>query len=138
MYKMGLNVSYNSDDPEQARRLNQEAAKAVKYGGVPESDAWKFVTLNPAKMLHVDEQVGSIRSGKDADLVLWNENPLSIYAKPLQTYVDGIEYFDIDHDQALRDDMTKDKARLTRKMIDAKQKGEPVQKPVMKQLEIFF
>jgi imidazolonepropionase-like amidohydrolase len=66
MHGVGLNVSYNSDDPEQARRLNQEAAKGMKYGGVSEQEAWKFVTLNPAKMLHVDDRVGSIKVGKDA------------------------------------------------------------------------
>lgn len=76
MHEASLTVAYNSDDPEMARRLNQEAAKAVKYGGVSEEEAWKFVTLNPAKLLRVDDKVGSIKAGKDADLVLWNENPL--------------------------------------------------------------
>jgi len=74
----------NSDDAEQARRLNQEAAKSVKYGGMSEENAWKMVTLNPAKALHVSDRVGSIKAGKDADLVLWSDNPLSIYARPLK------------------------------------------------------
>ncbi|MGL1562901.1 amidohydrolase family protein, partial [Vibrio parahaemolyticus] len=69
--KVGLNVAINSDDAEMARRLNQEAAKSVKYGGISEEDALKMVTINPAKMLHVDDRVGSIKEGKDADLVLW-------------------------------------------------------------------
>jgi adenine deaminase len=115
-----------------ARRLNQEAAKAVKYGGVSEEEAWKFVTLNPAKMLHVDDRVGSVKAGKDADLVLWNDNPLSIYAKPLQTYVDGIRYFDIDADKQLRTDIRNERARLIQKMIESKNKGEGTQKPSMK------
>ena len=131
MHKMGLNVSYNSDDAEQARRLNQEAAKAIKYGNVSEEDAWKFVTLNPAKMLHIDDKVGSILIGKDADLVLWNDNPLSIYAHPLQTYVDGIKYFDIETDSILRKEVIKEKARLMQKMADAKNKGESTRKPTM-------
>jgi imidazolonepropionase-like amidohydrolase len=132
MHRMGLNVSFNSDDPEMARRLNQEAAKAVKYGGVSEAEAWKFVTLNPAKMLHVDDQVGSIKAGKDADLVLWNENPLSIYAKPLQTYVDGIKYFDVETDAQLQRDIRNERLRLMKKMADAKSRGENVQKHGLK------
>lgn len=132
MNKVGLTVSYNSDDPEMARRLNQEAAKAVKYGGISEEEAWKFVTLNPAKILRVDDKVGSIKVGKDADLVLWNENPLSIYAKPLRTFVDGICYYDVDRDQSLRDEIKAEKSRLVQKMNDAKAKGELVQKGGMR------
>ncbi len=99
---MGLNVCINSDDAEMARRLNQEAAKSVKYGGMSEEDAFKMVTLNPAKALHVDNKVGSIKVGKDADLVLWSDNPLSIYANALYTIVDGTIYFDREHDLQLR------------------------------------
>jgi len=129
MHDVGLNVSFNSDDPEMARRLNQEAAKAVKYGGVSEDEAFKFVTLNPAKMLHVDDRVGSIKVGKDADIVLWNDNPLSIYAHPLQTYVDGIKYFDVEADKQLRDDIRRERSRIIQKMIEAKNQGEQTQKP---------
>lgn len=136
MQRMGLNVGFNSDDAEMARRLNQEAAKAVKYGGVSEEEAFKFVTLNPAKMLHVDDKVGSIREGKDADLVLWNDHPLSIYAKPLQTYIDGIRYFDIDRDAQLRKELNAERARLMQKMTDAKNKGESTQKPSMRLMEL--
>jgi len=132
MHDVGLNVAFNSDDAEMARRLNQEAAKAVKYGGVSEVEAWKFVTLNPAKMLRVDDKVGSVKPGKDADLVLWSDNPLSIYAHPLQTYVDGIKYFDVDSDKQLRDEIRKERSRLIQKMIDAKGKGESTQKPALK------
>ena len=98
MYKMGLNVCINSDDAEMARRLNQEAGKTVRYGGVPEEDALKMVTLNPAKALHVEDKVGSIKVGKDADLVLWSDNPLSIYAMSLYTIVDGTIYFSREKD----------------------------------------
>lgn len=134
MHKMNLNVSYNSDDAEMARRLNQEAAKAVMYGGVSEEDAWKFVTLNPAKMLRVEDRVGSIKIGKDADLVLWNNNPLSILAKPLQTYVDGILYYDIEHDQQLRTQNVTEKARITSLMNAARMKGETAKKPTAKRM----
>ena len=113
MQKLGLTVGFNSDDPEMARRLNQEAAKAVLYGGVSEEEAWKFVTLNPAKMLRVDDRVGSIKVGKDADLVLWTDHPMSIYAKPSRTYVDGTCYFDLKRDQSLREEIRTERARLT-------------------------
>ncbi|MBS1975027.1 MAG: amidohydrolase family protein, partial [Bacteroidetes bacterium] len=102
MQRMGLNVCINSDDAEQARHLNQEAAKSMKYGGMSEEEAWKMVTINPAKALHVADRVGSIKVGKDADVVLWSDDPLSIYAKPLKTIVDGTVYFDIDRDEAAR------------------------------------
>lgn len=132
LHKMGLTVAYNSDDAEMARRLNQEAAKAVMYGDVSEEEAWKFVTLNPAKMLRIDDRTGSIREGKDADLVLWNENPLSILARPLQTWVDGISYYESERDLQMREWAVKEKARITAKMNEAKSKGEPVQKPTLK------
>jgi imidazolonepropionase-like amidohydrolase len=88
MQKTGVNVAINSDDAEMARRLNQEAAKSVKYAGMSEEEALKMVTLNPAKMLHVADRVGSIKEGKDADIVVWSDNPLSIYAKSEHTIVD--------------------------------------------------
>jgi imidazolonepropionase-like amidohydrolase len=90
LHKMGITTAFNSDDAEMARRLNQEAAKAIKYGGVSEEEALKFVTLNPAKLLHLDNTMGSIRIGKSADLVLWTDNPLSIYAKVDKTLIDGL------------------------------------------------
>ncbi len=129
MTKEGLNVSINSDDAEMARRLNQEAAKTVKYGGLTEEQALKLVTLNPAKMLHIDNRVGSIKAGKDADIVLWNDNPLSIYAKPLKTFVDGIDYYDVEKDAKLREDMRKEKERIIQKLLAEKKLGMPTQKP---------
>src|SRR5262249_11888762 len=113
-----------SDDAEQARRLNQEAAKSVKYGGMSEDDAFKMVTLNPAKALHVDDRVGSIRTGKDADLVLWSDNPLSVYAVALYTIVDGKIYFDRNKDKEMRRQIRAERNRLIQKMI-AEGKSNP-------------
>lgn len=124
MQKVGLNVAINSDDAEMARRLNQEAAKSVKYGGMSEEDALKLVTINPANMLHVGDKTGSIKVGKDADLVLWSDNPLSIYAKSLITMVDGTVYFEREKDKQLREEIAKERARLIQKMIGAKKGGE--------------
>ena len=126
MSKVGLNVAINSDDAEQARRLNQEAAKSIKWGGMSEEDALKMVTLNPAKMLHVDNKVGSIKVGKDADLVLWNNNPLSIYARSEKTIVDGIIYFDREKDAVARKEQTAEKNRLIQKMNSEKKGGSPM------------
>jgi adenine deaminase len=126
MQKVGLNVCINSDDAEMARRLNQEAGKTVKYGGVSEEDALKMVTLNPAKALHVDNKVGSIKVGKDADVVLWSDNPLSIYAKAEKTIVDGVVYFDRDKDAEARKKITAEKSRLVQKMLGDKRMGMPM------------
>jgi hypothetical protein len=123
MHKVGLNVAINSDDAEMARRLNQEAAKAIKYGGLTETEALNLVTINPAKMLHVDDKVGSIKEGKDADIVLWNDNPLSIYAKALYTVVDGTIYFDRNKDEELRKEVKKERNRLINKMVGEKKTG---------------
>jgi len=133
MNKVGLVVAYGSDDAEMARRLNQEAAKAVKYGGISEEEALKFVTLNPAKLLHLDSRMGSIKVGKDADVVLWTDNPLSVYAKVDKTIVDGFVYFDADTDKQLREDMNKDRTRIINLMIEAKKGGAPTQKPEKKE-----
>ena len=116
MQRVGLNVAINSDDAEMARRLNQEAAKSVKYADMSEIDALKMVTINPAKMLHVDNKVGSIKEGKDADLVLWSDNPLSIYAKAEYTIVDGTVFFDREKDKKLREEIQTEKTRLIKKI----------------------
>ena len=131
--EMGIITAINSDDAEMGRRLNQEAAKSIKYCGMSEEDAWKMVTLNPAKLLHIDQTTGSIAPGKDADLVLWSDNPLSIYAKAEQTYVDGIKYFDIEKDKAMQVWMKQERERIIQKMIADKKSGAPVDIPVVKQ-----
>ncbi|MBS1628203.1 MAG: amidohydrolase family protein [Bacteroidetes bacterium] len=120
MQKAGLNVCINSDDAEMARRLNQEAAKTIKYGGVTEEEALKMITLNPAKALHVADRVGSIKEGKDADLVLWSNHPLSIYAMSLYTIVDGTIYFSRDKDLEQRKKIAAEKERLIQKLIAEK------------------
>ena len=125
MQKVGLVVAINSDDAEMARRLNHEAAKIVKYGGVTEEEALKMVTLNPAKMLHVDDKVGSLKIGKDGDVVMWSDHPLAIYAKPLYTIVDGKIYFDRQKDEQLQKQVDEERLRLVRKMNGEKRSGGP-------------
>ena len=129
MQKQGVNVAINSDDAEMARRLNQEAAKSIKYANMDEQDALKMVTLNPAIMLHVADRTGSIKVGKDADLVLWSDHPLSIYAVVEKTIVDGIVYFDREKDKQLREDILKERTRLIQKMIAAKKSGDKTTPP---------
>lgn len=137
MHKQGVLTGFNSDDAEMGRRLNQEAAKAVKYGGVSEVEAWKFVTLNPAKMLHLDHKIGSIKEGKDADLVLWTDNPLSIYAKVVTTYIDGIAYYDAERDKVLRKKVQAERERLITKMLNEKKAGKPTQ-PIKKEKKVLY
>jgi imidazolonepropionase-like amidohydrolase len=134
--QMGIVTAVNSDDAEMGRRLNQEAAKAVKYGGTSEEDALKMVTLNPAKLLHLDKKVGSIKVGKDADVVLWSDNPLSVYAKVEKTIIDGIIYYDNEEDAKLRTEIQKERARIIQKMLDEKKGGAPVQKPLPKKQKL--
>jgi imidazolonepropionase-like amidohydrolase len=126
MHRVGLNVAINSDDAEMARRLNQEAAKIIKYGGISEEEALKMVTLNPAKMLHVEQYVGSLKVGKDADVVLWSDNPLSIYAKSVYTIVDGTIYFDRQKDEQLQKQVDAERLRLVKRMVSEKRSGVPV------------
>ncbi|MFD2582827.1 amidohydrolase family protein [Pedobacter vanadiisoli] len=130
MHNVGITTAFNSDDAEMARHLNQEAGKSVLYGNVPEEDALKFVTLNPARMLHIDDKVGSLKPGKDADVVIWTANPLSIYAKAEKTFVDGIAYWDIDKDAQMIKAQQVEKARLIQKMLESKSKGGRMQRPM--------
>ena len=112
MQLAGVVVALNSDDAEMSRRLNQEAAKAVKYGNVSEVDALKMVTLNPAILLHLDDRMGSIREGKDADLVLWSDHPLSVYAVAETTWIEGAPYYDREEDMLLRQRIASERARI--------------------------
>ncbi|MFN0255190.1 amidohydrolase family protein [Pedobacter ureilyticus] len=130
MHNVGITTAFNSDDAEMARRLNQEAGKAVLYGGVSEEDAFKFVSLNPAKMLHIDDKVGSLKAGKDADVVVWSDHPLSIYAKAEKTFVDGVLYWDIEKDAQKLKQQQAERARLVQKMLDSKNKGGRTQRPM--------
>lgn len=122
MTRVGVNTAINSDDAEMARRLNQEAAKSIKYG-LSEEEALKMVTINPATMLHIQNQTGSIKTGKDADLVLWNNNPLSIYAVAQKTIVDGTIYFDRERDLQLRKEIAEERNRLIQKLNGEKRGG---------------
>lgn len=129
LHREGVVTAINSDDAEMGRRLNQEAAKSVKYAGISEEDALKMVTLNPAIMLHLDNQMGSIKVGKSADVVLWTDHPLSVYAKPEKTIIDGKVYFDIEKDQQNNKELEAERARLIQKLKGAKKAGLPTQRP---------
>ncbi|MEM7510013.1 MAG: amidohydrolase family protein [Bacteroidota bacterium] len=128
MVREGVLTAVNSDDAEMMRRLNQEAAKSVKYGDLDEINCMKMVTINPAKLLHLDDRMGSIKKGKDADLVLWSDHPLSIYARPEKTIVDGTVYFDEEADQQRKKEIQAERARLIAKMKAAKKGGQGTQK----------
>ena len=136
MTKAGVTVAYNSDDAEMSRRLNQEAAKAVKYGGLSEEEAWKYVTINPAKLLRIDDKVGSIKEGKHADLALWNNNPLSVYAIAEKTMIEGVLYYDIEETQNLIKENNEEKNLLLSMMIEAKEKGEETVVPAVTEKRI--
>ncbi len=125
MHKAGVVTAINSDSAEMSRRLNQEAAKSIKYGGMSEQDAWKMVTLNPAKLLHLDDRMGSVKPGKDADLVLWSDNPLSIYAQVNKTMVDGVIYYDRDQQPILEKHIANAKKALVTKVKDHKGPKKP-------------
>jgi N-acetylglucosamine-6-phosphate deacetylase len=132
MHRQGIVVSFNSDDAELARHLNHEAAKAVKYGGVPPEEALKFVTLNPAKQLRIDQWVGSLEAGKHADFVVWSGPPLEVTSRCRETWVDGRKYFDREVDRQAREEQLKMRAALIRKVLDS---GEQMQKPGERQPE---
>lgn len=123
-WSRGVNTGFNSDDSELARRLNTEAAKAVKYGGVPPVEALKFVTANPARSLKVDQRVGTLEVGKDADFVIWNASPLSPYAAAEQTWIEGRKYFDRALDLAGRESLAKERMALIEKARDTKGGGK--------------
>jgi imidazolonepropionase-like amidohydrolase len=129
---MGLVTAVNSDDAEMGRRLNQEAAKAIKYGGLSQIEALKLVTLNPAKMLHIGEFTGSLKIGKDADLVVWSSNPLSIDAKVEKTFIEGICYYSIEQDDANYQRDKRERSRISQKMLLEKAKGKKVLIPSKK------
>ncbi|MBI2478023.1 MAG: amidohydrolase family protein [Planctomycetia bacterium] len=122
MHNAGVNVSFNSDDRELARHLNHEAAKAVKYGGVPPEEALKFVTLNPAKQLRIEKYVGSLEVGKHADLVVWSGSPLSNFSRCEQTWIDGRKYFHLEEDRKLRDDESRMRNTLVQKILASGEK----------------
>jgi imidazolonepropionase-like amidohydrolase len=140
MTRHGVVVSINSDDAEEATHLNQEAAKSMKFGGLTHDEALKLVTINPAIQLGIDKRVGSIEVGKDADLVIYNRDPLSAYAVVQKTLVDGRVLFDRDKDIAGRAALEKEKKDLIAKEKAAakkaeEKKGEQTKKPDEKKPE---
>src|SRR5205807_3314422 len=125
MTKKGVVVSMNSDDAELMRHLNTEAGKAMKYGGLSETEALATVTLNPAKQLGIDNRVGSIEVGKDADLVIYDKYPLSDYAKVQKVLIDGMVYFDRDKDVTGRAAKLAEKQKLLDKEKQNQQRQQP-------------
>jgi len=118
-------VSLNSDSPELMRHLNQEAAKIVKYGGVSEDEALAMITINPAKQMDIDQRVGSIEPGKDADLVIFDQHPLSNYAKVQKVLIDGEVYFDRDRDASQRGEREARRKTLVEKAKELQKKSGP-------------
>ncbi len=117
MHNAGVVVSFNSDSDELARRMNTEAAKAVRYGGVDPAEALKFVTINPARQLAIDDRVGSIEVGKDADFVIWSASPLSTLARCEQTWIEGRQMFSIESDLAMQQAAKAERQRLIQKVL---------------------
>jgi imidazolonepropionase-like amidohydrolase len=112
LWKNGVVVSINSDSDERMRRLNLDAAKMMKYGGVPEEEALKMITLNPAKQLGIDKRTGSIEQGKDADIAIWTAHPFSVYSRVDMTLIEGDVYFDRASDIQKRADLAKEREAL--------------------------
>jgi imidazolonepropionase-like amidohydrolase len=112
MVRKGVLVSINSDSAEHSRRLNTEAAKSIKWGGLTDDEAFALVTINPAKQLRIDNRVGSIETGKDADVVVWSHHPLSSYAIVEKTYIDGLLYYDRFAEERRLTDLKKEKTDL--------------------------
>ncbi len=137
LYRMGIVTAVNSDDAEMARRLNQEAAKSMKYGGLSEVQAMTLVTSNPAKLLHLDAHMGQIKVGYDADMVLWSDNPTSIYAKVETTIVDGKVMYDAKEDEKIRKEQQEDRARIVQKMIAEKNEGTPTRPVQVKKKKLW-
>ncbi|GAB4206495.1 MAG: amidohydrolase family protein [Bacteroidia bacterium] len=135
--KMGVNTCINSDDAEMGRRLNQEAAKSIKYGGLSPVQALKLVTLNPAKALGIDKEVGSIEVGKVGDLVLWSDNPLSINAKVKYTIIEGQIYYDDDENKKWEEMIQKERTRIIQKLLKEKKENGNAQKYVPKPHKLY-
>jgi imidazolonepropionase-like amidohydrolase len=122
--EQGVLVSFNSDSDELARRLNTEAAKAVKYGGVPPEEALKFVTWNSARQLCLESRLGSLEPGKEADFAVWSQSPLSTYSVCEQTWIEGRKYFDLDADRQLREQVAAQRAKLVQKILSENSKAK--------------
>lgn len=128
MTRAGVVSAVNSDSDELARRLNQDAAKAIKYGGLSEEEALALCTMNPAKLLRLDHRLGSIEVGKDADLVIWTGHPLSTYSRVEKTLIEGEIYFDRARDLQMREQLAKEKKELLKKEAEAEAKEKKEKK----------
>lgn len=127
MTKVGVLASFNSDSDEVARRMNTEAAKAVRFGGLEPHEALKLVTINPARQLRIDGRTGSLELGKDADLAIWNGDPLSTYTRCEQTWIDGRKYFDIDDDARLSEAAKTERAQLLASLVEVEKRDTDAQ-----------
>ena len=137
MHNAGVTVALNSDNSELSRRLNLEAAKAFKYGDISQEEAWKFVTLNPAKLLNLDDRVGSLKVGKDADIVMWSGHPMSLYTKAEKTFIEGALYFDQDEHERKLSEIKDEKSKLINLMFEENTPGANLKFPnPMPQIEI--
>lgn len=125
LHERGVLTSYNSDSDELARRLNAEAGKAVKYGGLKPADALAFVTSNPAKQLGIFDRTGSLESGKDGDFVVWSGDPLSSASVALETWIEGKKYFDRAADLARRPALDRERVDLVAKAKKMLERGKP-------------
>ena len=114
LMRHGVVTTINSDSDERVRRLNIDAAKLMRYGGLTEDEALRTITYNGAWQLGVQDRVGSIEVGKDADVAIWSSHPLSVYSSVETTIIDGDVFFDKKRDLALREQMQKDRAELER------------------------
>ncbi|WP_052813672.1 amidohydrolase family protein [Shewanella sp. cp20] len=133
MHNKGVLTSINSDDYEMQRRLNQEAAKSMMYCDMSPIDAWNMVTINPAKQLGIDQFTGSLEAGKQADLVLWNASPLSVYAKVENTWVEGRRYFDRQQDKKMQLEVERERAALIQAVLTRDKPEVPGETPEDKQ-----
>jgi N-acetylglucosamine-6-phosphate deacetylase len=132
MHEVGVNVSYNSDSDELARRLNAEAGKAVKYGGLPPAVALRFVTIHPAQQLMIDDRVGSLEAGKDADFAIWSGPPVSSMSRCEATWVEGRRYFSLEDDAEHRRWIASERRRLIQKVLSDRSRpsgGETPREP---------
>jgi len=122
MHRVGVTVSFNSDLRSFGGRINTDAAKAVKYGGLSPEEALHLVTINPARQLGIEEIVGSLEPGKDADFVIWSHSPLSSYARCEQSWIDGRRYFDLEQDAEMRETVRRERARIIQKILAEEEK----------------
>jgi len=135
LVRHGVVATINSDSDERIRRLNIDAAKLMRYGGLTEDEAMATITINGAKQLGVADKVGSIEVGKDADLALWNNHPLSVYAMAEKVFIDGKVFFDRQQDLALRDQKAKERAELEKADANQAPQARRGVQPVLPQEE---